>query len=696
MPVTQSNRNLVIETSLGKDKVLIKSASISESLGRLFKIEVEIDSEDANIAFDKVVGTNATIGLNLQDGKSRYFNGLVSRFVLTRVDQGFAHYRMTLVPWLWFLTRTSDCRIFQKKTVPDIIKQVFRDAGFTDFRESLSGNYGPWDYCVQYRETDFNFVSRLMEHEGIYYFFEHTNGKHTLVLADAPAAHKPKAGTEKLGFFPHPDGVRPGTYIHDFVIEQEVQPGAYVLNDFNFEKPRTSLQGRSEKAKSHAQSKFEIYDYPGEYEEASHGKDYTQIRIEELHAQQETARGQSNDRFIAVGSTFTLSEYPRKDWNKKYVITSTSLHLTGDEYGAGAQSGGDFYSCSFTAIAADVNFRAPRITPKPLIQGPQTAIVTGPAGEEIHTDKYGRIKVLFHWDRYGKADENSSCWLRVSQAGWAGKNWGAMSIPRVGQEVIVEFLEGDPDLPIVTGRVYNANAMPPYGLPDHKTRTTIKTNSSKGGQGFNEFRFEDKKGQEQVFIHAERNKDVRVKKDSLEYVGNDCHVIVKKDHYASITGDKHLTIGGEQNEKIGETLSINAGQNIMEKAAMNIGAEAGQEIHLKAGMNIVIEAGMSITLKAGGGFIVVGPAGVTISGTPVLINSGGSAGSGSGISPTPPKPAKEADKAITGTKNDAATRTPARKKPTSYGPTAVTLKQAAKNGTPFCEQCAKSAAAKGA
>jgi type VI secretion system secreted protein VgrG len=694
MPPTQLHRNVSIDTALGPDKLLLETAAISEQLSRLYQIDVQLRSTDHNIAFDKVIGTNVTVRLEQSEaGKPRFFNGFVSRFVLAQVDQAYAHYRMTVVPWLWFLTRTSDCRIFPKKKVPDIIKEVFNALGFHDFRESLTGKYDPWENCVQYRETDFNFVSRLMEHEGIYYFFEHENGKHTLVLADSPTAHKAKQGREKVVFRSNPAAARDQDCVQSFVSEQHVQPGRYVLNDFNFEKPKTSIKGQSDQSKSHAQSSFEIYDYPGEYEEASHGKDYTQLRIEELHAQHEVSHGQSNDRYMSNGATFTLAEYPRQDWNKKYLLTSTSIHVRSDEFESGGKGGGDFYSCSFTAIPATVHYRAPRLTPKPLIQGPQTAIVVGPKGEEIYTDKYGRIKVQFHWDRYGKADENSSCWIRVSQSAWAGKKWGAMYIPRIGQEVIVEHLEGDPDLPIVTGRVYNADCMPPYDLPANKTMTTLKSSSSKGGAGFNEIRFEDGKGKEQVFIHAERNQDVRVKANSFETIGNNRHLVVQKDQFENIKGDKHQEVTGEHNQKVGETLSITTGLNIQEKAGMNIGHEAGTEIHLKAGMNVVIEAGMSITLKAGGGFIVVGPAGVTISGTPVLINSGGSPGTGSAISPTPPQVALQAANAQPG-QTSQISAAPERKKPTSYGPTASTLKQAAKNGTPFCEQCVKPAGKK--
>jgi type VI secretion system secreted protein VgrG len=343
------------------------------------------------------------------------------------------------------------------------------------------------------------------------------------------------------------------------------------------------------------------------------------------------------------------------------------------------------FSCSFAAIDASVHFRHVLASPLPVVQGPQTAIVVGKQGEEIWTDKYGRVKVQFHWDRYGKADENSSCWVRVAQV-WAGKKWGGMYIPRVGQEVIVEFLEGDPDRPIVTGRVYNGGAMPPYDLPGSATYSTLKSNSSKGGGGFNELRFEDKKGSEQLFIHAEKDHDQRVKNDTKEWVGNDRHLIVKNDQIEQVSGDKHLTVKGDQNEKVDGSVSLKVGMDQQQKVGMKHAVDAGQEIHLKAGMNVIIEGGMTVTLKAGGGFVTVGPAGVAISGTPVLINSGGSAGSGSGASPDPPKPPKEAEKGEAGQKDDApqAARPP---KPTKFSASAATLKQAAKSGAPFCEKC---------
>ncbi len=633
---TQANRNLAINTPLGEDKVLIMHAAINEQLGRMFQCEVELASDDPNLSFDTVVGGNASIRLTLPGSKTpRYFNGYVSRFVQTDANGTGGTYRATLVPWLWFLTRTSDCRIFQNMTVPDIIKQVFRDQGFTDFKDSLTGTYTAWENCVQYRETDFNFVSRLMEHEGIYYFFEHEDGKHTMVLADASSAHTSYPNYDSVPYHAQSGGQYSQETIQTWTLEQEVQPGTYALNDFNFEKPKTSLVAQSNIATQNAQSTFAIYDYPGEYGEQSDGSDYAKIRIEELHAQHETVQGSGNARGLAVGYTFTLTGSPRRDQNRKYLITSATYHLAPDNYKAGDGDDQELFTCSFTAIDATKPFRAARITPKPLIQGPQTAMIVGPSGEEIHTDKYGRVKVQFHWDRYGKADENSSCWLRLSQAAWAGKKWGSLHLPRVGQEVIVEYLEGDPDLPIVTGQVYNADAMPAYDLPANKTRTFLKSSSSKGGGGYNELRFEDKKGSEQIFVHAEKDQDIQVKNDRKETIGNDRHLHVKNNkfekvdanrhediatsHFEKIGTDHNLNIGGKQAVHITSSQSVGVDGDMIHEIGGNLSQKVTGKIYTSATGDLVIESSASITIKVGSSSIAIDMSGITIAATQIEV-----------------------------------------------------------------------------
>jgi type VI secretion system secreted protein VgrG len=673
---------------LGKDVLLLTSMSGSEEIGRLFDYRLELASMNHQIKAADIVGQNVSIRLDLPAGKKRYFNGFVSCFTQTPASGRLARYRATVVPWLWFLTRCADCRIFQEKTVPEIIKQVLKDRGYTDLEDALNSSYGTWDYCVQYRETDFNFISRLMEQEGIYYFFKHADGKHTMVLADSAGAHEAYPQFEEVKYRPPDDRAGDEEYITDWIVETRVQPGAYALNDFDFENTKKDLRSRAKVGREHEAADFEIYDYPGNYTETGDGDGYARRRIEELQAQYEVATGGSDARGICTGCTFSLCEHPRQDQNRTYLITSAKYRIdAGEPYSGGHGDGSCDYSCNFTAIEANQPFRSPRITAKPSISGPQTAIVVGPSGEEIYTDKYGRVKVKFHWDRYSKADENSSCWIRVAQV-WAGRNWGAVYTPRIGQEVIVEFLEGDPDRPIITGRVYNGQVMPPYDLPTNKTMSTLKSNSSKGGQGFNEIRFEDKKGDEQIFVHAEKDEDIRVKNDAKEWIGQDRHLIVKSDQFEEVRGDKHLTVKGDQNEKVNGSVSLNAGMDLQQKVGMKHALEAGMDVHIKGGMKVVIEAGMQLSLKAAGGFVDIGPAGVSISGPMVMINSGGAAGAGSGSSPDPAKLPKEADTAEPGQVSEAP-KAPKPPTPVKFSPQATTLQQAAKDGTPFCEECEK-------
>ena len=694
MAISQQNRPIQVATPLGEDKLLFYRMHGTEKLCELFEFELELLSEDEAIDPDRLLGENVTVALGLAEDKWRYFNGYVARFGQYEMLDGFAVYRMTLRPWLWFLTRAANCRIFQDINVPDIVKQVFRDQGFSDIQEKLSGTYAVREYCVQYRETDFNFACRLLEEEGIYFYFTHENGKHHLVLADSGSAHDKFPGSESLPYHAEQGGIDKTRtdHIHEWVYSHSIQPGTHVLSDYDFKKPKAGLIVKSSLTMPHTHAGYEIFDYPGGHKEIGVGEGIVRSRMEARRAQFESFEGQCNARGLGVGNLFKLTEHRKQSQNREYLVVSAEYRLQLDSYIASSTSaaGADLFQCGFSAINSSLNYRPPRITPKPLVHGAQTAVVTGPSGEELWTDQYGRVKVQFHWDRYGKMDKESSCWIRVAQP-WAGKNWGMMAIPRIGQEVVVEFLEGDPDQPLITASVYNNSQMPPYKLPDNAHLSTLKSNSTKGGGGFNEFRFNDKKGKEQVFIHAEKNQDVRVKNDTYEWVGNERHLIVVKDLLEEVDGNRHGTVKGNLNEEVKGTASLKVGMDLQQKVGMKHALDAGQEIHLKAGMNVVIEAGMSITLKAGGGFIVVGPAGVTISGTPVLINSGGSAGSGSGASPEAPKlPKAAADDKAGGMDQPPPPKPP---KPKTYGPSSTVLKLAAKDGTPFCEKCAQAAAA---
>ncbi len=647
MPYTQKDRFIAIDTPLGEDTLLLQSFRGTEAISRPFRFQLLFLSENQAISAGQIIGQRVDIRMTVGDGTKRYINGFVSRFALDVVDRRFAHYSAEVVPWLWFLGRKANCRIFQNMTVPDIISKVFNDYGFHDFKNSLQGSFEQREYCVQYRETDFNFVSRLMEQYGILYYFEHEKGRHSLVLANAPNSHKPCPVQSKARLdYSEGANLKGEDVIYSWHLEQELRSGKYALTDYNFETPSTSLLAKEDTIfKVGGNDSYEIFDYPGDYTTKAAGESLTKIRIQEEEAVHLIATGSGNCRTFTSGYKFDLSGHSRADTNKTYLLTEVQHSASiGRSYsGSGGQSN-DVYSNQFCCIPHSVTLRPARLTPKPFVQGPQTAVVVGPSGEEIYTDKYGRVKVQFFWDREGKKNDQSSCWVRVSQP-WAGKNWGSINIPRIGQEVIVEFLEGDPDRPIITGRVYNAEQMPPYTLPDNQTRTTFMTRSSKGGSSsnYNELRFEDKKGSEQIFLHAEKDLDVRVKNDSREYVANDRSLIVKGNQNESVDGDQNITISGNQAEKVAQNLSLQVGQNLNEKSGQNFAHEAGMEIHLKAGMNVVIEAGMELTIKASGGFINIGPTGIAISGTLVLINSGGAAGSGSGSSPQDPKKPDEAD-----------------------------------------------------
>jgi type VI secretion system secreted protein VgrG len=534
--------------------------------------------------------------------------------------------------------------------VPDIIKQVFADHPAADFKLDLTGTYKKWTYCVQYRETDFNFVSRLMEQEGIGYYFRHTDGHDTMVLTDSTSKHTPAAGYEKLPFIAPMQQVKPDTeHVRTWDFGQQVQPGMFVHDDYDLERPSVELKTAKKLPRGYTPSDYEVYDYPGAYVQASDGEHYASVRIDEMGTQFESAQAATNARGIAVGSTLKLEHHPREDQNKEYLIVGANYDLTFENYESLPEGVGTSYTCTFQAMPTSQQFRPKRLTPKPFVQGPQTAVVVGPGGEEIYTDKYGRVKVQFHWDRRGKKDENSSCWIRVSHP-WAGKGWGAISNPRIGQEVIVDFLEGDPDQPIITGRVYNAEQMPPYDLPANQTQSGMKSRSSKGGSGsnFNEIRMEDKMGAEQLFIHAEKNQDIEVEKDETHWVGQDRKKTVDRDETTHVKHDRTETVGNDEtitieanrtesvtkNEKIGiggsrsitvnrsetasvllqrthsvginETITVGGAQEITVGGVQTITAGASQTITAGAGQNISagitqgINAGSNQSINAGG------------------------------------------------------------------------------------------------
>ncbi|HEX7831810.1 MAG TPA: type VI secretion system tip protein TssI/VgrG, partial [Thermoanaerobaculia bacterium] len=506
MAYAQTARYISISTPLGTDKLHVRSLRGEERISGLFHFFLELQSEDNALDFSKIVGKAVTVSIVISSDTTRYINGIVGRFVQGGSDARFTTYFMDLHPWLWLMTMARDNRIYQNKSAKDIVTGLFTELGFTDYTDSTAGTYNALEYCVQYNETAFAFVSRLMESAGIFYFFTHADGKHTLTLGDDATAFADCAGAATVSY---------GTLGTDIVqtavlactVEELVIPGTFAADDFGFETPSTDLMGSTDSTVATNGSKRRIYEYPAGVATKDDADALSKLRLEELEAPRQVLRGESLAAGFVPGGKTTLQNHYRTDVNATYVLSRVS-HSAVD----------DSYTNSFEAFPSANVYRPRRTTRKPVIAGTQTAIVVGKSGEEIYTDKYGRVKVQFHWDQLGKNDENSSCWIRVAQ-GWAGTSWGAFFLPRVGNEVVVSFLDGDPDRPLITGSVYNAEQTVPYTLPTDQTKSTIKSNTSKGGSGFNEIRFEDKKDSEEVFAQAQKDMNVVINNNETRKVG---------------------------------------------------------------------------------------------------------------------------------------------------------------------------------
>jgi type VI secretion system secreted protein VgrG len=620
MTITQTTRKVSLATPLGEDVLLFRSMEGHESISRPFVFQLDLLSQEDAVSYDAIVGQRVDLRLTLADDSEQHFNGFVSRFTQGSRDSNLVLYHATVVPWLWFLDQTTDCRIFQKKKVPEIVQQIFGEYGFTDYTFRLTGTYKEREYCVQYRESDFNFISRLLEEEGIFYFFEHQPGKHIMVMGDDASAHRTCAGQPVAGCQLSAGGWKDQDVILEWWQQQEYRPGVYTLNDYSFENPTTSLLSTV-----NGKGKYEVYDYPGEYLKRPDGESLVRIRLEEQQTSRTSARGASNCRAFGLGYKFDLKDHYRQDLNQTYVLTSVHHQARhGFDYVSGGMLSGNVepeYRNTFECVPYSTPIRPARLTPTPAVQGCQTAVVVGPPGEEIFTDKYGRVKVQFHWDREGKRDENSSCWIRVSQP-WAGKLWGGMQIPRIGQEVVVDFLEGDPDRPVITGRVYNAAQMPPWELPDKKVVSGFKSNSTKGGGGHNEFSFDDTKGKELINLYGQY----------------DMHSTILHDERALVKNNKNLHVVKELRTNVEGKVSHAIKGDLAEHFQSNHAEIVDGERYLKAN-RIILEAGQEICLKVGGNHVHIHSGGVYVEGTGVDINCGHAPQSTSlsGLTPTAPE-----------------------------------------------------------
>ena len=647
-------RVMEIVTPLGEDVLLFHTMSAREEMSRLFEYQLDLLSARDDINLDEILGKNVTIKLALPSDETRFYNGFVTRFAEGGTLGRFRRYSATVRPWLWLLTRTSDCRIFQEQTVPEILKTVFADHGVADFKFELTSTYRKRTYCVQYRETDFNFVSRLMEHEGIGYHFRHTEGHNTLVLTDSTSMHTAVPGVETLSFVSNVDQIRPELeHIRSWELSREIQPGVYVHDDYDLERPSVELKTSKTLPRNFTPSDFEVYDYPGLYTQKSDGEQYAAVRMDELGSQFEFAQGKTNARGLTVGALLTLEDHPRADQNREYLIVSASTDMLFENYESLPDPRPTSYSCAFVAMPSSQQFRPKRRARKPFVQGPQTAFVVGPAGEEIFTDELGRVKVQFHWDRRGGNDQLSSCFIRVSQY-WAGKNWGAIHIPRIGHEVIVDFLEGDPDQPIIVGRVYNGTNVPPYKLPDNKTQSGVKSRSSLQGtpDNFNEIRFEDLKGKEEINIHAERNLSTSVEADESHSVGHDRSTSIDHDDVLTVKHDRKIIVKEGNETHVVEKGQRNTKVKLLDKVdAKDIEQHATSHVHVIGDGYVSVVSGQN-GMQVYPGFVSVGTdkmanhttwdgGGILVHGVPkVTIEAGGSTieiqGSGIKISSTAP------------------------------------------------------------
>ncbi len=602
--ITQAERTLSLTTPLGTDVLLLMGFSGTESLSRLFSYRLDLASANDSIAAKDIVGKPVSWSISRFDQNPRYFSGIVSRFVAGAMSRRkLRSYRAEVVPWTWLLTRTTDCRIFQNQSTTDIIKAVFGLFGFNDYEFQVKGSFPKREYCVQYRETAFNFISRLMEYEGIFYFFQHAEGKHTMVLANAASSYAecPESPVE------YSPGSLVANHIQNWEHHYEFRSGKWTQTDYNFQTPSTSLLTTTGTVIDLPDApKYEIFDYPGEYVLKAVGDPVTKVRMEEEEANYNVVNATSQCCTFTPGGKFTLEGHDVDAENGDYVITSIRHAATETSYGSTAN--GTSYSNAFTCIPTSVLFRPPRATPKPMVQGVQTAVVTGPGGAEIYVDQYGRVKVQFFWDRLGKKDDKSSCWIRVAEQ-WAGTNWGFVYNPRIGQEVIVDFLEGDPDRPLITGRVYNAEQMPPYALPGNMTQSGIKSRSSKGGSpaNYNELRFEDLKGSELVTLHAEKDQSIEVEHNETHWVGNDRvknvdhdeTTTVKHNRTETVGNNESITIGVNRTEQVGSNETISIGANRTETVGQNESITVSQNRTRVVTLNEAVTVGIAQAITVG-------------------------------------------------------------------------------------------------
>lgn len=651
----------------------------SEALNQPYEFVVELVSERADLDLNALINQPAYLCFGPEQ---KGVHGLI--YAGEQGDSGkrLTHYRISLRPHLAYLAHSVDQRIFQQLTVQQIITDVLNKHGIQG--DAYRFQLGPYvyperDYCVQYNETDLHFIQRLCEEEGISFHFQHRSDGHVLVFGDDQTVFPTLA---PLHYQPDSGMAADGAVIKSLLVTLETRSSAASMRDYNFEKPKLTLEG------SYAAEflpALEVYEYPGRFADRARGKHLAKRALERLRSSYEVAGGRS-DANVACGYFLSISNHPREQYNDLWLIHSVEHQgrqpqvleesVTSDVKPSDGFTQG--YRNSFVATPWDIPYRPASLHRKGKVQGAQRAIVTGPQGEEIHCDEFGRVKVQFFWDRVGQADDKTSCWLRVSNS-WGGDRYGAVTIPRVGMEVLVSFLEGDPDQPVISGCLYHKENAPPYALPEHKTRSTFKTNSSPGGAGFNELRIEDKAGQEQIFIHAQRDWDQRVEHDQKIHVGNERHDTVEANSYSEFQAQAHSLTHLARKVSVDASDHLNVATTQHCKIGMGQFVEVGDELHYYAGDKLVVDAGMELTATGGGSFLKLDPSGVTLNGATININSGGAAGVGSGIALLLPNIGAPAAQAMPGEL-----------------PMALTARELGASRCPICEACADGSCEAGA
>ncbi|MDX2127053.1 MAG: type VI secretion system tip protein TssI/VgrG [Aeromonas hydrophila] len=659
--------------ALPESTFVVAEFALDEALNRPFNLRLELASAQPDIDFGAVLDQPCELLVWYNGELQRRVCGVVSDFA--QGDSGFrrTRYQLLVQPALWRLSLRQNSRIFQAQKPDEILSILLQEHGITDYAFALKNEHAKREYCVQYRESDLDFVNRLAAEEGMFYYHEFEAGKHRIVFADDAAALT--AGPE-LFFNLGNRSLEQGPYVRQFHYREAVRSSDVELKDYSFKTPAYGLSHKKQGSElEHQRDTYQHFDYPGRYKQDGSGKAFAQHRLDALRNDAVAGQAKSNCAALQPGQSFSLTEHPNGSLNTDWQIVH--IRHTGEQPQALEEEGGSgptVYHNEFGVVKASTTWRArigsPEASHKPMVDGPQIAMVVGPDGEEIYCDEHGRVKLQFPWDRYGSSNDQSSCWVRVSQ-GWAGGQYGMMTIPRIGHEVIVSFLEGDPDQPIVTGRTYHATNRPPYELPANKTRTVLRTETYQG-EGFNELRFEDQAGQEEIYIHGQKDLNVLIENNAAWHIKHDQHTDIDNERVTRIKANDHLTVEGEKRDQIKADYSLTVDTSMHQKLGQSWLTQAGQEVHVKAGAKVVLEAGSEITVKVGGCFIKVDGGGVTLVGPTIKMNSGGSAGSGTGW----------AGKSPLGPLGVSVPPIP--KVPLSPAQLA-TMKSAA----PFCEECEK-------